>query len=131
MSQEWNQRYQIGETTIDDHHQEVFQMVSVLDEVVLSQDDQKLETFISFLESDVMHHFEEEEALMEKDGYTAKLFHQTEHEIFRARVQQLRDLFDKGEPRAHIIFMARQFIDRLVNHIVEVDSGLGEVAGHE
>ena len=125
---EWSEVYNIGETTIDDHHKEVFELVHMLDDAVESQDDSKLEKLIQFLEVHLLEHFEEEEALMmQSEEYSQKVFHETEHEIFRARVVQLRELFNQGGSRAHLIFTARQFVDRLINHIIAVDSGLGEI----
>lgn len=132
MSPAWSDQYKIGETSIDEHHKEVFTLVSLLDEAVHTQDVSVLSKFLTFLETELLEHFEEEEDLMSRsESYLAKTFHETEHEIFRARIHQLRELFEQDNSRAHLIFTARQFVDRLINHVIAVDSGLEEIVGHE
>lgn len=125
MTLENKDRYEIGESTIDEHHREIFQLISILDRAVSEQDNQGFEKFICFLETELLEHFEEEESLMSgATYYNSETFHKTEHEIFRVKVKQLRELFERGGSRAHFVFTARRFIDRLIDHILTVDSGL-------
>ena len=68
----WNENLEIGHQSIDHHHEEVFELTSMLDYAIENNDREKLNEIIQYLEHYVEDHFDEEESLMQKhnfDGY--------------------------------------------------------------
>ena len=64
MTTHWQSDYETGHDHIDDHHKELFQMDSLLDQAIQSNRMASLEPIVSFLTEYVIAHFEEEEVLM-------------------------------------------------------------------
>ena len=92
-----------------------------MDQVVETRRRVSIDELISFFEHYVEDHFKEEETLMKSNQFDGYEYHKAEHEIFKVRVEALRKYYDQGTPNAHLIFTIRQFIDRLIDHIVTVD----------
>ena len=119
--------FEIGHEVIDSHHREIFHLVSSLDDVVHSNRRERINDIIVFLEQYMLEHFGEEEAVMQAAHYDEYEYHHREHEIFRLRIQELRKFFDNNTPNTHLIFNIRRFVDRLVDHILTVDSGIARI----
>ncbi len=117
----WDKNLEIGNTTIDSHHQELFKLISMLDDVVKSHDNNKLEPIIEFLEHYVQDHFKEEETLMQKKEFEAYEEHKAEHDAFKDKVMTIRHHFNDLCPTAYSIMDIRRFIDQLVHHIKTID----------
>ncbi len=102
----------------------------MLDQAIRSSNLYQIEAIILFLEDYVVTHFQEEEDLMKAHHYKGYKDHKQDHEVFKARVAQLRETYDQGISKAHLIFGIRIFIDQLVDHIKTVDVGIASIAGH-
>ena len=120
----WSDRYEMGHDSLDNHHRELFDLVTMLDEAIFSNDPGKLETIIEFFEHYSVDHFTEEEDLMKAKNYDGLKHHQHEHQKLILLVSHLRYIYDNDHPASHIIFEIRKLIDTLVNHIQTVDIGL-------
>jgi len=124
----WNSDYETGVEPIDAHHREVFEFVSMLDQVIGSTDPEKdMAKIIGFIDHYVQHHFPEEEAYMAKHHYAALEHHQLEHEILTYKVKELIQYHQLSGSLTHTIFLVRKFIDKLVQHILNVDVKLKEI----
>lgn len=117
----WSENYDVGHDVIDDHHRELFHMISSLDEAILSHDRSALDTLIRFLETSLLEHFQEEEAHMIAINYKELDYHQREHAIFTQRISDIRNAHKTEIPTPQLVFLVRQFIDRLVDHIITID----------
>lgn len=124
MKKKWVGFFEIGDPSIDNHHQEVFHLVSMLDQAIRSTDEAKIRDIILFLEGYVQDHFYEEEALMKTHHYKGLKAHEEEHKRFKGLVKQLRIILESDPSKAHLVFKIRQFIDELIRHIKNVDVGL-------
>lgn len=122
----WNENLSVGNDHIDDHHQELFALTSMIDAAVKSNRREEINKIIQYLETYTLEHFDEEEAHMKTISYSDIDYHQREHEIFRIRVIELRKYFDSNTPNTHLVFQLRKFVDRLMLHIITVDSGMKE-----
>mgnify|MGYP001344128540 CR=1 FL=1 len=120
----WSDHYKIGHDSLDNHHQELFDLITMLDSAILSNDPKKLENIIQFFEHYSVEHFAEEEALMKAENYDGLKHHQHEHQKLTLLVSHLRNIYDNDHPAFHIIFEIRKLIDTLINHIQTVDIGL-------
>ncbi len=128
MTIQWNPEYSVGDEHIDDHHRELFHLVSSLDDAVRSNDRARIDDMICYLENYTISHFHEEEDLMDSIHFDDVDYHKREHDIFRLRIRELRTFFTHQAPNTHLIFQIRKFVDRLIDHIVTVDS---KIAGHK
>lgn len=118
-----------GQPEIDNHHKELFQLISSLDTAIRSGNPDEVDDIIQFLEGYTTDHFKEEEDYMSENKYDKRDHHQAEHVKLRRKVESLRYDFDQGpeHSRTHVIFMIRRFIDDLVSHIKTVDKGLKDI----
>lgn len=123
----WHPHLETGDSHVDLQHQELFQLVSGLDQAIRSQDLNQLEEIIVFLEHYVVDHFDAEESLMQRAQFDGYAHHKCEHDMFEAKVRALRHMFDTNPSRTHLIFLIRQFIDRLVIHIRTVDIHIADI----
>lgn len=117
----WNKELETGNTTIDEHHQELFRVISLLDKAIKEHNENRVEEVIEFLEHYVRDHFKEEETLMQKSNFEFYQEHKDEHEFFVKEVLKIRSEFNNQNPIAHSILNIRRFIDRLVLHIRTID----------
>lgn len=111
----------IGHSQIDHHHQEVFQLVSMLDTAVRDNSREGLEGIILFLEAYVVDHFSEEEDLMRVHSFEGLDEHEIAHNEFREQVLDLRRMFDETSHSTHLMYAIRRFIDELTQHIITID----------
>jgi hemerythrin len=127
MTPQWNPDLSMQNEVIDTHHKELFKLVSMLDSALADGSDEGIQHILEFLQDYVLDHFDEEEELMQETGYPGLRHHHTDHIYFRAIVADLEADFKNGTFRTHLIFRIRQFIDKLVQHILTID---GQLAVH-
>ena len=101
--------YETGIESIDNHHDELFQLTTWLDTAIQTNQETELNKIISFLEHYVVDHFKEEEEIMQKADYLGYSYHKSEHESFKILVHNLRDNYNKKTSRTHIIFNTRKY----------------------
>ncbi|MEK9657703.1 MAG: hemerythrin domain-containing protein [bacterium] len=114
-------RPHIGHDSIDNHHDELFELTTTLDKALQLHSITHVEKIILFLEDYVDSHFKEEETLMQNNNSSHYDYHKEEHDIFKTKVAILRKRFDRGNSIAHIIFSIRELLDDLISHIHHVD----------
>lgn len=128
---EWSEELSVGNELIDHHHQEVFKLVTMLDNAISQgQNTEIVETIILFLEDYVVTHFQEEEQVMTEHHYAGYDQHKEEHELFKVKVADLRNKYDAKSSPITLIFNIRQIIDLLVDHIRHVDIGIASLGAH-
>jgi len=128
MTVQWNQNYSVGDEHIDDHHREIFHLVSSMDDAIRSNDRNRIDDIVTYLEDYTLSHFEEEEQFMDSIHYLDRDYHKREHDIFKLRIKDIRTFYNNQAPNTHLIFQIRRFVDRLIDHILTVDA---KMSGHE
>ena len=121
MNKQWNPNLETGNEIIDDHHKELFKIYSMLDDAIQSNTDNEVEKIVVFLEGYVLDNFIEEEKIMQEHKFSGINHHQTEHNFFRASVSNIRNDFNNSVFKAHLMFRIRQFVDKLIIHVLTVD----------
>jgi len=116
---------------IDDHHEELLNWTTLLDQAIASNKRRSLEPLISFLQHYAIDHFKEEESLMKHHNYIGLALHKAEHKKFTSLINDLSTMYISKKPTAHIIFFIRKILDQLVHHIKTVDSALMELKRNE
>ena len=129
MTEKWTQAYSVGNTHIDNQHEELFQLTFLLDTAIANSDVTKLNDIILFLEDYVVTHFKEEEDIMAAADFSGLNHHHSEHEQFKLKVGELRVIYDEGVQLTHLFFKIRKFLDDLVFHIKTVDSKMAKLYG--
>ncbi|MBT5856266.1 hemerythrin family protein [bacterium] len=127
MSENWKSDLSIGEEIIDNAHQEVFDLTTMLDNAINENSRDALDPIINFLESHVIDHFHEEEDIMSSINYSDSEEHRQDHAIFQVQVAELRRLFDEEKHTTHLVYRIRQFVDKLIYHIGTVDIKLAKI----
>ncbi len=127
MSHEWSSELKTGHDHIDNKHQELFQLVSMLDRAISTYTRRDIEKIVIFLEHYVEEHFSEEEELMLAHNFDGYTHHKDDHEIFKARVFSLRHDFNAEIPESKLFFAIRMFIDKLAYHIKTIDIKIAEL----
>ena len=123
----WNNNYEIGREHIDDHHEEVFQLTNMLDQAIEDNSRTKINDIILYLEHYVVDHFKEEETLMKNHNFAEYQEHYNEHCVFIELVKNLRSLYNEGIHTTHVILKIRQLIDKLMHHIITIDSKMARL----
>jgi hemerythrin-like metal-binding protein len=121
MNKEWNNALTTGHMHIDQHHEELFHLTSLLDNAIRSCRTSNLEDVICFLEKYVIDHFSEEENLMISNDFEYFNAHKEEHAHFAKWVSKIRQSFNTKNSSAHLIFELRKLIDDLIRHIKTID----------
>lgn len=127
MDTQWNNDFSIGNQEIDNHHEELFQLASLLDSAIYERSADKINAIIIFLEGYVVTHFKEEEDLMKESDFSGYSEHKRDHERFKLRVAELRSIYNEGIKYAHLIFKVRLFLDDLIHHIKTVDIKIADL----
>ncbi len=125
----WQEQFSVGHTDIDNHHEELFQLVSALDLAIQKGEEDAVDDIINFLEHYVTEHFEEEEELMLSHNFVGYATHKAEHEKFKYLVSDIRTNFNDNTSLTHIIFSIRRLIDTLVHHIQTIDIAIAPLVG--
>ena len=107
--------------SLDNHHNDVFKMIHLLDDAIKKNSRKSFEPIISFLLSHTSDHFKEEESLMEKHNFHGLDHHQQEHRIFQNKIKEIKKMYDENIHTTHIAYRIRQLIDALIAHIQHTD----------
>ena len=123
MEVEWHIRYSTGIRIIDEQHQELFQIVNRLRQLVLeAADRQAIEDLLEDLLACSERHFATEEAHMAKVGYPDLTQHLAEHASMLASLHELLGRFRESDQA--MAMMVPTFMEGwLKHHISDGDFG--------
>lgn len=126
MGIEWSASLATGLEWQDSHHRELFKRINrLLDAMATGYGKEEVRTLFKFLDEYFVIHFEAEERAMERHGYPDTALHKAEHARFIKKISSLRDEFEKGPSSRHVIWVQREVVDWLINHIGDMDKKLG------
>jgi hemerythrin len=117
----WKDGFAIGDPLIDTQHQEFFSIINAM--AAALEGEHARETVMGHYHIFVAHlvqHFRDEEALMERVGFTDLDTHNAEHAALLASVSAMEDQVAAGEPLDLRLAIKRLFI-ALVEHLVTED----------
>lgn len=127
MSVEWTPDLGTEVAEIDDQHKELFKRIdSLLEAWKQGKAHGEVDRVINFLTEYVVFHFGNEEKYMNKYGYTNKVQHLAQHDLFVKTFGRLKEKFMARGANAELIEEANQLlVDWLKNHIRYSDKALG------
>ena len=117
----WKREYSVGIATIDQQHQQLFELVNQLHQFISAgQSDAVVAPTFSELVACTRQHFLAEEAMMSEFSFPGLEAHRLEHEkIIRAALRFIGD-YEAGEKRFSVQLLDFM-IDWLTTHILVTD----------
>ena len=94
---EWTQELETGIKEIDGQHRQFVNLINELDDVIQTGNADGIKHVIEGVLNHTVTHFEFEEELMRKAGFSSLKAHQQSHEFFMRKVAVLRGNFNAGE----------------------------------
>lgn len=124
----WNDNLLIGVEEVDKQHKELVHMIENFFESCTNRFPQeRLLTMLEFLETYVVEHFRDEEALQEKIGFPGLEEHRKIHESFNLTLCNLKVKLQTGSQISLLIDEMNTNLSRwLIKHIMEEDQKIGE-----
>lgn len=124
---EWTSRLSVGVDEIDDQNKELFDRINGLLKAALQgEGPQKIGEILTFLSDYTVVHFELEEKYMIQYQYSGQQLHQMQHARFADEIGNLRSRHEThGASLPLVTELIRQLVRFVLNHVSEVDRGLG------
>ncbi len=118
---EWEDKYSVGVTEIDDQHKRMFVVINeLLDAIHTNTPAEHLGNIIDSLVKYKIFHFATEEKYFKEFNYEETETHIAEHHKFNERLTALKEKYP--EPTIDFAFELVDFLeDWLINHLMTVD----------
>lgn len=124
---EWTQDLSVGVEQIDNQHKELISRLNAFyDAVNGGNKNEKVLDVLKFLESYVISHFRDEEALQVRYNYPGYPGHKKLHEEFKMTVKKMRKDIEEGFTVATHSMVGITLTSWLLLHIKKEDKALGE-----
>jgi len=120
---EWDERYSVGITSLDNHHKKIFALANQLYDAALIERKAKEIVFpiIEELIDYTQYHFHEEENLMESANYVELAAHRAEHNKFILKLNQIKEDAHSGKLVSVNIELSKTVFEWLANHTLKMD----------
>ncbi len=118
---EWNPRYEVGVSVLDEQHRGLFDLVNKLHEGLgAGPESEMMSQVFDELRDYVNMHFSDEENLMKKHGFEGLEAHCSEHEVFTSKMDRYRISFQGGDSEASekVLEYLRRW---LISHVTGTD----------
>jgi len=124
----WNDNLAIGIEHIDTQHKELFSRFDQLLKACRDgQGREELSRLLEFLNDYVREHFSAEEEFMRSSGYVDLEDHLLEHEVFRGKLEDLRQIYaDHGAGMDLLITTNATVLDWIIQHVRKTDRCMGD-----
>lgn len=114
----WDKKFETGNAVVDGQHQQLFKLLSDLDQAIEDQKgasliDQTLGRFALY----VIDHFRDEEKLMKNCGYPYFDEHKAIHDKLTLKASELLDKYREGDKQL-AQFLSNFMRDWIMNHIM-------------
>lgn len=128
----WDESLAIGVEQIDGQHRELFsRFEKLLDACKEGRGRDELNRILEFLNDYVHEHFAAEEEFMASSGYAELPEHQGEHEVFRGKLDDLRQIYaDNGAGMDLLITTNATVLDWIIQHVRKTDKRMGQALGN-
>jgi len=128
----WDDSLAIGVEDIDGQHRELFsRFEKLLDACREGHGRDELNRLLNFLNDYVHEHFAAEEEFMTSSGYDQLQEHKEEHEVFRGKLDDLRQIYaDTGAGMDLLITTNAMVLDWIIQHVRKTDRRMGQALGN-
>ena len=125
---EWENKYSVGHTLMDSHHQKLFDIINRLHEAMLQgQGGSIAQDIIKELIDYTRYHFGEEEKMLADVNYPKLSMHKDLHQKFISDLHEIEHNVTKGVEFLTAIKLLRSTQSWLQDHIMEVDAGYSDL----
>ncbi len=116
----WGRQFSIGIKSLDDPHKYLFKQLIELDQAIDQNKVDGLKDLFQVLDVFCLYHFTAEESLMAKYGYPNLIAHRRQHDAFREKIEDFKELY--SQDNLCLAIELRDYIQEwIVNHITNVD----------
>lgn len=119
---EWDNKYSVGNATMDSHHQKIFDILNVIHDAAREgRGEQIIEAQLNELDRYTRYHFDEEEKLMVAANYPGLGAQQQAHKAFLDKIGDYRKEVAAGNAMFVVSSVAVTVKDWLKQHILTMD----------
>lgn len=122
----WNTEFEIGIPILDGQHKKFVEMVSEVQDSILTASREQLIRFFSFIYDYMILHFKTEEMVMIECRYPEIDEHVEEHREFREKIDFFYESFKKNNTQFIIVNIIDFMKDWIIGHLLCSDKALGE-----
>jgi hemerythrin len=124
----WNNNLLTGHDLIDRQHQELFRRINaLLDAAQNGKGQEAVIDAINFMETHVIEHFGDEEALQKESSFPNYEAHKAEHRDFFDKIVKLKKSLDTDGTSYHLLINALNAIFEWIGkHVTEMDKELAK-----
>jgi len=116
----WMDDFSVGNSTVDDQHKELFDLVNKMWHSCKDSDKKKNQLFKKIVEK-LRKHCEDEECILARNGCPDLAAHRHEHRKLIRQTKELLDSCDKGNKKMWFDMMAFLLHELLMSHLLEAD----------
>ncbi|PLY01977.1 MAG: hemerythrin [Desulfuromonas sp.] len=126
MAITWDNRFCVGHELIDAQHQQLITYYNDFSTACSAgKGKDEISRLFGFLDSYVLEHFAEEEALMQKHGYPKAPMHRVAHMELTRSLRELRNQLQGNQvPLSVVIDASRMLMKWVLDHIGKEDVAL-------
>jgi len=119
---------EVGVAKIDAQHRELIDRINAVTSMgVKSVSKEEAQKTLDLLETYVIKHFGDEEALQKQANYPKYEWHKGQHQLYIAEIKKLKKEFsDNGESAKFILDVSNSIINWIVRHIKSADVEFGK-----
>ena len=120
---EWNADFSVSVPEIDEQHKRLFQVINDFYDAIKDGRENAFGELLDSLIAYTVYHFSSEEKYMDKFNYPEAESHKREHELFTAKVLDVKKRFDDG--KFVLTLEITNFLKNwITNHVLHVDKKL-------
>ena len=117
----WRDEYSVNVAKIDAQHKKLVAVINQFnDAIAAGQSRRDLQKLFAVLLDYMLHHFDTEEALLEKHGFPGLEEHKKEHDVFRKKITAFLDTFLDTDMDV-TMDMAQYLVTWLSAHVFSTD----------
>ena len=122
----WDEKLRLGDTAIDEQHENIFKQLSILSTAIKEGSCEKeVDEILVYLNNYASSHFSDEERLMTQYRYPDMEEHLQQHDQFKENVSQLLEMVTSSVPTKEVaIKIDAALIRYTINHVRKLDSQL-------
>jgi len=123
----WNEKYETGNTVVDEQHKEIFHLVQRVIDANFESRHEKVNEILNFLAEYTVQHFLDEEKIMLESGYPNFNEHKKQHTDFLEKVTKLiKTVSGSTDSIENSIVLNKVIVDWLSNHVLGSDMSIAE-----
>ena len=122
---DWNKEHSVNIALLDQQHQELVRYLDKLNRDLAAGHEIVVETVLGRLVEYTIHHFADEEGLMQRHGFPGLAAHRIEHNALTEKIASFQKEHEAGQPDV-LVKLAAYMESWLKDHILKTDKEYSE-----